>query len=550
MKKKALALILSLTMALSLAACGSSAATEGSSTAEKTEAAASEKEQSEGEKEEAPAAEAAGGYLKDNINVALSADGGTFDPFASFVNWGSASMCNLIFQGLIQIDYDYNIYYEMAKDISQIDDTHWQVEIWDCIYDTAGNQITIDDVIWGYDQIIASGNAGAVPKFVALEKVDEYTAVMELSEPFDDGDFSKHFGNVKVLSKKTYEDNGSDMTTNPIGTGPYVLDSYTVGSEVVLRADENYWGNKVELDDPFGAQNYETITYQIIQDASSRAIALEMGTVDIVDSMEATDIANLDTSKFNLIELPQRPPVAFIINASEQSVLSSKELRQAILYGLDNEEIAAALGVPASVAYGIQPNMVDAPKSWTTGEGRDYYNYDADKAAELLAASGYNGETITLMYVSSTISDATAIMIQSQMKKLGVTVELLSIDQTTAMEYQYDASKWDIRLATLGGGAYMSQTVKTWWSQDIAQHVQNNENSSMVPDATLDELYVNLKNDASEENINAWAEYFDDMAYGYAICSFANQTACAGDLQSVILASTGSVAPNTFVLAE
>jgi len=511
--KKTLALILALTMTLALLCTGASAE-----------------------------------YLKDNVTVALSADGSTFDPFASFVNWGSASMTSLIFQGLIQTDYDYNIYYEIAKEITQVDDLHWQLTIYDCVYDTAGSHITIDDVIWGYEQVIATGNQGAIPKFVKLEKVDDYTGIMELSEPFGAGDMVKHFGNVKVLSRETYEANGSDMTTNPIGTGPYKLKSYTVGSEVVLEANEDYWGLKADTDDPFAAQNFQTITYEIIQDASSRAIALEMGTVDMVDAMDALDVENFDgNDAYSIILLPQRPPVAFFINSSDNGI-GSKELRQGILYGLDNDAIAAALSVPAVPVYGIQPNMVDAPESWITGEGRDYYAYDPDKAAELIAASGYNGETITLMYVSSTAFDGAAIMIQSQLRALGVNIELLSIDQTTAMEYQYDDSKWDIRLATMGGGAYLSQTLKAWWSEDIKDHVTDAKNSSLVPDAALDELYVAMKNDASDENISAWDEYFNEQAYGYAVCSFFNQTACKSDLESTLLTPQGAIIPNTFIV--
>lgn len=544
--KKLLALILAMAMLLSLAACGGG---ETGKTAEapagnETKAASAEPAPADGGNEPVST-----GYVKDNLTVALSADGGTFDPFASFVNWGSASMTGLIFQGLIQTDYDYNVYYEMAKEITKIDDLHWELEIYDCIYDTAGNQITIDDVIWGYDQVIATGNMGAIPKFVKLEKTGDFTGVMELNQPFGDGDFEKHFGNVKVISRKSYEDSGSDMTTSPVGTGPYVLDHYTVGSEVVLRVNENYWGNNVpDHNDPMEAQNFETITYKIIPDASSRAIALEMGTVDVCDAMAAVDIDHVDTSKYNLITLPQRPPLSFVMNASEDSVLNSLELRQAILYGLDNAGIAASLAVPATPVYGLQPAMVDAPKSWTEG-GRDYYNYNPEKAAELVKASGYNGEEIVLMYVSSTATDGGAIAIQSQLKDLGINIKLWTVDQTTAMQYQYDQTQWDIRLATLGGGAYLSQTAKTWWSEDIKQHVDGGKNSSMVADAKLDELYVALKNDASEANINAWAEYFDGMAYGYSVCSYANQTACAGDLQSGVLTSMGSIIPNTFVSA-
>lgn len=556
--KKVLALILALAMVLSMAACGaqSEPAANPASDPDASESAASSTPDASGESE-APSSDssASTGYLKDNITVAISADGGTFDPFASFVNWGSAVMTPLIFQGLIQSDYDYNIYYVMAKEINQLDDLHWEIKIWDSIYDTEGSHITIDDVIWGYDQVIASGNAGAIPKFESIEKTDDdYTAVMTLKEPFGDGDFASHLGNVKVLSKATYEAHGSDMTTTPVGTGPYMLanptSDYVVGSTVVLTANENYWAKDLGLDDPYSAQNFRTITYKVYQSAASRAIALEMGEVDVCDALDAIDVDNLDASAFNVINLPQRPPVAIVMNASENSPLNSLELRQAILYALDNDTIAAALGIPAEPVYALQPNLVDSPASWSTGEGRDYYTYDPEKAKELVAASGYNGETLSLMYVDSTANTNTATLMQDELRAVGINLEMNQVDMMAAFDYQYDSTKWDIRLATLGGGAYLTQVLKSWWSVDSAQHFANGENIAMVPDAHLDELFLAVRADASEENVNAWDEYFNSMAYGYSICSIANQTACISELQSTVLTAQAAIVPNAFVLAN
>lgn len=565
--KKVLALILALAMVMALAACGGGGETSKSNGGDVSNGGAESSEpggedEQPGGEDEQPGGEQTG-YLRDNITVGISSDGGTLDPLASFVNWGKAAMGSLTFEGLISLDYDYNVYYEIAKEITQVDETHWHLEIWDSVVDTYGNKITIDDVIWGYQNAIDTGNQGAIPKFDHWEKEDDYSATMVLSEAFVAGDFEKHFGNVKVLSEDTYKNVcGGDMTTNPIGSGPYKLaeNGYTVGTEVILEADENYWGIAVGLTDPNSeyynplvVQNFKTITYKVIQDASSRAIALDMGTVDVVDSLEATDLANLDTERFNLIDLPQRPPVAFVLNASGNgpggSIMTNQAFRQAICYALDNAAIAEKLGIPTTLAYSIQPNQVDTPDSWKNE--RDYYNFDLEKCADLLEEAGYNGETITLMYVSDTVANTVATYMQSQLKAAGISLEPLQLDQTTANEYQYDATKWDLRLATLGGGAYVAQTIKAWWSEDVAQHFSNGENSSCVADEELDALYVKVNADSvTTEDIEAWGEYFDEKAYGYAICSYSNQTACSNELQSVYLTTSGALNLNAFVLAE
>ncbi|MBE5915700.1 MAG: ABC transporter substrate-binding protein [Pseudobutyrivibrio ruminis] len=542
MKKKILSLLLVATLAIGVTACGQSASSNDASS-------------------EGKASESADGYLKDTVTVALSADGGTFDPYGSFVNWGQASMLELVYQGLVSTDYDYNVYYQVAKRIEQVDDYTWEVEIWDSVKDTNGNQITMDDVIWCYDQVIASGNAGAIPKFDHWEKIDDYTGQMILSEPFGAGDYEKHFSNAKILSQATYEELG-DMTQNPVGSGPYMLDSYVVNSEVVLTVNPDFWMDGVvdyenpdsEYYNPMIIKTAKTFKYEIIQDASSRAIALETGSVDIVDAMDASDVANLSTNDdINVVNLPQRPPVTIVMNANSESVLSNQSLRQAICYALDNEAIGDAIGLPYSVAYGFQPNMVDSPESWSTGEGRDYYNYDVDKAASLLSEAGYNGETLTLLYVSSTANDAASIMIQSQLRAAGINVELLNVDQTIAQQYKYEPDKWDIRLEIVGGGAYLAQTTKGWWSEDIIDFLTDDLkgcNTSLVVDEELDNLYVALKDDNSDENIAAWDEYFNEKAYAYSICSYSTQTCTAGDIELFDLATNGGLLTNCFKLTE
>jgi ABC-type transport system substrate-binding protein len=545
MKKKLISVMLVAAMCMGMTACGggsSDAVSDSTSTQGQSAGADTDNSML------SDSAETVEAGTIDTMTVAISADGGTFDPYAGFVNWGTAALNDLMYGSLITIDYDYNIYNYVAKDIEQVDDTTWSLEIWDNVTDTAGNQITIDDIIWCYDKFIESGNAGGIPKFDHWEKIDDYHANMIVSEPFGTGDMVKHFGNVKIISQASYEAN--DFTTSPIGCGPYKLASYTVNSEVVLEINEDFWMNDIDQENPLMVQNAKTIKYEIIQDASSRAIALEMGDVDLVDSMDAADVANLASSDaISTVNLPQRPPVAFSLNANEASVLSNKDLRQAVLYALDNDAIAEAIGLPAQACYGLQPNMVDAPESWTTGEGRSYYDYDVDKAQELLTSGGYNGETIKLLYISSTANDAAAIMMQSELKAVGVTVELVCVDETTAQDMKYDPTAWDLRLDTMGGGAYISQTVKSWWKEDITRFVPEGSgwNTSLVADSTLDGLYEALKDDPSDENISAWDEYFNDMAYGYAICTYSNQTACNSAYTTSILTSNGGLSPNTFV---
>ena len=492
------------------------------------------------------AATAAG--TTDKIIVSASQDGTTFDPFAHG-RWGNCNLSNLIFQGLAYLDLEKNVHLEMAKSIEEVDDTHYNIELWDNIYDTQGNHITSADVVFCFQKSIDNGDGGAINKFDHFDVVDDYNLVWVCKEPFTIGEYEKNMCNISVVSQAAYE--GTDFTTNPIGTGPYKLKDYTVGSTVVLVKNEDYW-RLANADAEIGiadAQNFQEIEYQIIQDASSRAMALEMNSIDIADALNGSDVqyfANID--EVSAVDMPVDAAISFTFNCSDHSPCASLELRQAICYALDNASIVAGLEVPAEQAFGISPNLLDSPAEWKTG--RPYYDFDLDKAQELVAASGYNGEELTMIYQSNTAYDGTAIMMQSQLKKIGVNLKLEAMDMTKYMMAEHDFDAFDLKLEIRGGGSYLGQVLKSWTAAEQERFYENGENNAMVADPTLDELFNNLLKDNSAENIAAWdARFTDEMCYGYAICTYFDQTAARSNVD-VALGEKSVIFPNACTFVE
>lgn len=493
-------------------------------------------------------------YLRDKVTIAISGDGSTFDPF-TMARWGNITFP--FFQGLALTDSSGKLRLEMLKSIEKVDDVTYNCEIWDFIYDSEGNHITADDVLWSINYFSEMGNAGAVNKLDYLEKTGDYTFIWHCNAPFDVGEYEKNFSNTKVLSQKAYESRGSDgMSAEPVGTGPYMLESYVPGSTVVITANEDFWMKNI-TDEAWMAENFyandyqnvKTIEYQIIQDAGSRAIALEMGMVDAADSLNATDvdyfIANPDLGVIP-VELPQDPPVAYYYNCNPASVCSDINLRKAICYALDNVAIAAGISYPGQPAYGMSPRMYDAPESWTTGEGRDYYDYDLDKAREYLAQSSYAGESLVIMYQEMNAFPDVVVMMQAALKEIGVNVTLLPADFAVLNEYSTDYTKWDITYAIMGGGNYLSAVLKKFWTEDSAASNNGNQVTGIV-DTHLDELFVALQEEANEETISAWDEYFtNEMCYGYAICLYSTQTGCRSDINCVLTGSQHNLTPNAF----
>ena len=477
------------------------------------------------------------GYLRDTLVMSASSDGGTFDPYSH----SSFTATNLIFQTLIRQDTNGNIRYELAKSVEKVDNLHYTITIWDNIHDSEGNHLTAADVVYSIDKLIEAGNESQVSKLDHLEIVDDYTLTWVCKEPFAQGDLEKQMSDPKIVTQAAYESH--DFVSDPIGTGGYVLTRYVPGSTVVIEADENFWMKELPEDVRadlwvYCAQNVREITFPIIADAATRAIALETGEIDIADALDGSDAAAFATrDDLTTINKPVDPPAAFIFNCSEQSPFADVNLRKAVCYGLDNNAVLDGVTCPAYVVYGISPRMYDAPEEWTTG--REYYDYDPELAQSLVDESDYNGETITLMYSSSVANDGLALQMQSQLRKLGFDVELYCVENSVVRTAMYDDTAWDIRIDTMGGGNYLSKIIYKFSSMDSERNLHG-RNIMMIEDPKLDELVTDVTEAASgepgegvdpttmtAESVAAWDDYFTyEQCYAYAVFCYSEQTAC------------------------
>jgi ABC-type transport system substrate-binding protein len=526
--KKILSLLVAGCMGVALlTGCGGSAGSSTGANAESTESGESAAPVAASDAQSSDTG-LGDGYLRDKVVMSASSDGGTFDPYSH----SSFTASNLIFQCLLRQDTDGNIRYELAKSVEQVDDLHWTITLWDNIHDSEGNPLTASDVVFSIDKLIETGNESQVSKLDHLEIVDDYTLTWVCNEPFGTGDMEKQLSDPKIVTQAAYESH--DFTNDPIGTGSYVLTQYVPGSTVVIEADEDFWMKDLPDDVKadlwvYDVQNVREIEFSIIADASTRAIALETGDIDIADSLDGSDAqAFASNDAISVVDVPVDPPAAFIFNCSEQSPLQDLNLRQAVCYALDNQAIIDGLTCPANMVYGISPRMYDAPEEWSTG--REYYDYDIEKAKELVEASGYNGEEITLMYSSSVAFDALALMMQSQLGAIGINVNLYCVENSVIHTAMFDDTQWDIRLDTLGGGNYIGKIVYKFTSMDSENNLHG-RNIMMIEDEKLDELSEAVYLEKTDENIAEWDEYFTyEKCYAYAVFGYSEQTACRSDV--------------------
>lgn len=253
---------------------------------------------------------------------------------------------------------------------------------------------------------------GKADSIEGIKIIDPYTISVTLEEPNATALLTLG-GNV--LSKSYY---GKDykfgelnylqkLHSAPLGNGPYILEKFLPGQEVRFTANEQYLKGKPEVEH-FIYKTSQGDTWQF----------LETGEVDLA-SYTATQ-ENIDKLKgLGYVDiLPYTPSTYgyFQLNL-ENEQLKQKEVRQAITYGLNRQ----AIYVDANQGAGEVANIPAAPISWSyTEEGINPYEYNPEKAKELLDAAGWtvgadgirekDGKKLSIHYLGSK-SPATDIFI-------------------------------------------------------------------------------------------------------------------------------------------
>ena len=96
----------------------------------------------------------------------------------------------------------------------------------------------------------------------------------------------------------------------------------------------------------------------------------------------------------------------------------------------------------------MNPNQ----KQWASDAGKEFYNIgDVEKAKELLKEAGYNGQEVRLLTTADYAEMYTAtLVVQEQLRQLGVNVKVDNYDFPTFMDHKNDFKSWDIFITSNG----------------------------------------------------------------------------------------------------
>ena len=162
-----------------------------------------------------------------------------------------------------------------------------------------------------------------------------------------------------------------NILTQPNGTGPYMLDEWREGQEIILAAFPDYWGD---------APLAETAVLRWSSEPGQKLLELQSGTVDAIDNPSPDDIGLIESDS-NLQLVPREALNVFYIGMNNTiPPFDNPRVRQAFAMGFDRDRILNPFYPPGS-------NRADwfTPCSIDFGcEGEAWYEYDPEGAKALL----------------------------------------------------------------------------------------------------------------------------------------------------------------------
>lgn len=264
---------------------------------------------------------------------------------------------------------------------------------------------------------------------VGVSAPDDHTFVIELSEAYYP--MLTELGCIRpfAMISPNCMINGStkDGVSGYIGTGPYVLTDFETDQYAVFERNENYWGEKPEI---------ERITVKVIPDNQTRIMALESGEIDLIfgkNMLDADAISQyVDSDKFE-VALSDPTSTRHIVLNTTNEILSDTAVRQALQHATNrmaiSEGIFYGLEQPADTLYAATVPYCDVeltPYEYSTETASSML----DEAGWIMGSSGIREKggkklELDLLYNSDSVTEKTiSEYLQSEYLKLGISLNI------------------------------------------------------------------------------------------------------------------------------
>ena len=296
-----------------------------------------------------------------------------------------------------------------------------------------GSPLTADDVVYTYKLQTGPGKNSALGGVLApagVVKVDDYTVAFHLEAPNGNFPYLTSSENYNmIIIPNNYDP--TKWQSSFVGTGPFVLSSYTPKVGANFTRNESYWGTKA-------LPSQTQFTFYDTQPPS--ILALTGGTIDVLGQFSVTGGEALLNGSYNVIKLKASTHRELSMRC-DQAPFTDPRVRQAIALTLNRPQIVTALFKGAADVGNDSPFWSGFASTDTSIAQR---TQNISQAKSLLAAAGHpNGFTTTLVTENTQEIPAFAQIVAQSAAAIGVKINLNVEQQSKYLgNYEFGTSDW------------------------------------------------------------------------------------------------------------
>lgn len=362
-------------------------------------------------------------------------------------NYPQALLGTNFAESLVSRDKDGKIIPWLAESWKESEDGKtWEFTLKDGVKFTDGTPLTWEAVKANVDHLLDPDTASSTG-YLAFQQISDVTrgaddrvAVVHLKQT--DSALLESFAQPwnAIESPTALKRSQEENCASPVGTGPFVVDSWTKQDRVVLKRNENYTSAPADAANQDGPAKLQEIVWRFIPDATTRYNALSSGEVDVIDNAQPNNItAAGENSGLEDLNAPRPGSSNRIELNSGHAPFNDKKVREAFIRAANVDDGVQSLFMgtaqrSTSALGSTEPLGKDMP---------DSYPHDVDAANRLLDEAGWtkgpdgirekDGKKLTARFPVSTNQSIPAEQslfeqIQAGAKEVGFDVKLQPVD--------------------------------------------------------------------------------------------------------------------------
>lgn len=296
-----------------------------------------------------------------------------------------------------------------------------------------GDPVTAHDVKFTYEQCANPQNAnlmaGPLDEIEDIEVIDDHNLIFHFYEPYAAW---RELLWIGITSKKYFEKVGmKGFRKHPVGSGPFRFVSREIGESVTLEAYEKFrWteeGKERKVE-------FKTLKFITVPDDISRIAMLMTGELDLISDILPHRVKRLQQNKQVVIKRATTAPSMFALSAKPDNypIFKDTNFAMAFYYAINRKEIVDKIFLGEGY-----PMYMYASKSELGYNPDIVYEFDPQRARELVTKSGYKPGTPIILTYTSAVPNASlvATAIQNYMKDVGVTIKLQMLEAGVQATY-------------------------------------------------------------------------------------------------------------------